>query len=102
VPLVVFVLPLSSDELLGERWLISLFDDLHTFLELVVVALVCQFAKLQHTACLQVACSVTAEWKDEHNKWHIIPLSVTDVEQRETKQEANEDNDNQGTQGGTV
>lgn len=45
---------------------------------------------------------IRAEWKDEHNKWHIIPLSVTDVEQTETKQEANEDNDNQGTQGGTV
>ena len=45
---------------------------------------------------------IRAEWKDEHNKWHIIPLSVTDVEQTETKQETNEDNDNQGTQGGTV
>lgn len=45
---------------------------------------------------------IRAEWKDEHNKWHIIPLSVTDVEQTETKQEANEDYDNQGTQGGTV
>lgn len=45
---------------------------------------------------------IRAEWKDEHNKWHIIPLSVTDVEPTETKQEGNEDNDNQGTQGGTV
>ena len=45
---------------------------------------------------------IRAEWKDEHNKWHIIPLSVTDVEPTETKQEANEDNDNEGTQGGTV
>jgi hypothetical protein len=45
---------------------------------------------------------IRAEWKDEHNKWHIIPLSVTDVETTETKQEANEDNDNQGTQSGTV
>ena len=45
---------------------------------------------------------IRAEWKDGHNKWHIIPLSVTDVETPETKQEANEDNDNQGTQGGTV
>lgn len=45
---------------------------------------------------------IRAEWKDEHNKWHIIPLSVTDVETTETKTEANEDNDNQGTQGGTM
>ena len=62
VPLVVLVLPLSSDELLGERWLIRLLDDLHTFLELVVVALVCQFAKLQHTAGLQVACCGSAQY----------------------------------------
>lgn len=45
---------------------------------------------------------IRAEWKDEHNKWHIIPLSVTDVETTETKQEADEDNDNESTQGGTV
>lgn len=45
---------------------------------------------------------IRAEWKDDHNKWHIIPLSVTDVEPTENKQEADEDKDKQGSQGGTV